>query len=167
MAAERLKSLCKQLGLAVPTELQQSQTVEAPEHPPPNLPLWFPSRQEEQRQLAQCALQTETFEVAQDIKPDVKPPRRMAMSFLGKPGLLRMVGTGDEDHIITRVLPGTNPLQEFDEDDPQDIITINHETDDSDMDDLSEASMASTDAMTKEELKGLLANMAATHQKDC
>ena len=103
--------------------------------------------------------------MAQDIKPDVKPPRRMAMSFLGKPGLLRMVGAGDEDHIITRILPGTDPLQEFDEDDPQDIITINHETDNSDVDDLSEASMASADAITKEELQGLLANVAATHQK--
>ena len=89
----------------------------------------------------------------------------MATSFLGKPGLLRIVGAGDEDHIITRVLPGTDPLQEFDEDDPQDIITIDHETDDSDVDDLSEASMASADAMIKEELQGLLANVAATHQK--
>ena len=43
LAAERLKSLCKQLGLAVPTELQQSQRVEAPEYPPPPLPLRFPS----------------------------------------------------------------------------------------------------------------------------
>ena len=42
-AAERLKSLCKQLGLAVLTELQQSQRVEAPEYPPPPPPLWSPS----------------------------------------------------------------------------------------------------------------------------
>ena len=32
--------------------------------------------------------------------------------------LLHMVGAGDEEHIITKVLPGTDPLQEFDEDDP-------------------------------------------------
>ena len=51
----------------------------------------------------------------------------MATSYLGKLGLLRMVGAGDEDHIITRVLPGTDPLQEFDEDDPQDLITIDQE----------------------------------------
>ena len=49
LAAERLKSLCKQLGLAVPTELQQCQKVEAPEYPPPPLPLRFPSRQEKQK----------------------------------------------------------------------------------------------------------------------
>ena len=76
-----------------------------------------------------------------------------------------MVGAGDEDHIITRVIPGTDPLQEFDEDDPTKVITIDHETDESDVNDLSEVSMTSADAMTKEELQGLLANMAASQQK--
>ena len=89
----------------------------------------------------------------------------MTTSFLGKLGLLHMVGAGDEDHIIMRVLPGTDPLQEFDEDDPEGIITIDHETNDSDVDDLSEASMVSADTMTKEELQGLLANVATSHQK--
>ena len=72
---------------------------------------------------------------------------------------------GDEDHIITRVIPGTDPLQEFDEDDPTDVITIDHETDESDTDDLSEVSMTSANAMTKEELQGLLANVTASKQK--
>ena len=90
----------------------------------------------------------------------------MATSFLGKLGLLRMVGAGDEDHIIMRVLPGMDPLQEFDEDDPEDIITIDHETDASDVDDLSEASMVSADTMMKEELQGLLANMAAVPSEE-
>ena len=53
-----------------------------------------------------------------DIKPDMKPPRRLATSYLGRPGLLRMLGAGDEDHIITKVLPGTDPLQQYDEDNP-------------------------------------------------
>ena len=75
-----------------------------------------------------------------------------------------MDGAGDEDHIITRVIPGTDPLQEFDEDDPTDR-SIDHETDESDVDDLSEVSMTSANAMTKEELQGLLANVAATQQK--
>ena len=61
-----------------------------------------------------------------------------------------MVGAGDEDHIITRVIPGTDPLQEFDEDDPTDVITIDHETDELDADDLSEVSMTSADTMTKD-----------------
>ena len=43
LAVEQLKSLCKQLGLAVPTELQQCQQIKAPEYPPPPLPLRFPS----------------------------------------------------------------------------------------------------------------------------
>ena len=76
-----------------------------------------------------------------------------------------MVRAGDEDHIITRVIPGTDPLQDFDEDDPTEVITIDHETDESDVDDLSEVSMTSADAMTKEELQGLLANVAASQQK--
>ena len=76
-----------------------------------------------------------------------------------------MVGAGDEDHIITRVIPGTDPLQEFNEDDPTDVITIDHETDESDVDDLSEVSMTSADAMTKEELQGLLTNVATSQQK--
>ena len=71
-----------------------------------------------------------------------------------------MVGAGDEDHIITRVIPGTDPLH-----DPTDVITIDHETDESDIDDLSEVSMTSADAMTKEELQGLLANVATSQQK--
>ena len=76
-----------------------------------------------------------------------------------------MVGMGNEDHIITRVIPGTDPLQEFDDDDPTDVITIDHETDELDVDDLSEVSMTSADAMTKEELQGLLANVATSQQK--
>ena len=76
-----------------------------------------------------------------------------------------MVRVGNEDHIITRVIPGTDPLQEFDEDDPTEVITIDHETDKSDVDDLSEISMTSAEAMTKEELQGLLANVAASQQK--
>ena len=163
LAAERLKSLYKQLGLAVLMELQQSQRVEAPEYPPPPQPLQFPSRQEEQWQQAQPTPQPDTSEA--DIKPDVKLPRRLATTYLGRPGLLCMVGAGDEDHIITRVIPGTDPLQQFDEDDPNDVITIDHETDESDIDDLSEVSMTSADAMTKEELQGLLANVAASQQK--
>ena len=40
----------------------------------------------------------ETEEI--ETKPDVKP-RRLATSYLGPLGLLRMIGSGDEDHIIT------------------------------------------------------------------
>ena len=36
LAAEQLKELCKQLGLAIPAELQMYQPpLEAPEYPPP------------------------------------------------------------------------------------------------------------------------------------
>ena len=52
-----------------------------------------------------------------ETKPDVKP-RRLATSYLDPPGLLRMIRSGNEDHIITRVVPGTDPMQDFEDDDP-------------------------------------------------
>ena len=42
---------------------------------------------------------------------------------------------------------------------------IEHETDESDVDNLSEVSMTSADAMSGGELQGLLANLAAAQQK--
>ena len=111
LAAERLKELCKQLGLAVPTQLQEYlPPPEAPEYPPPPQPPQFLSRQDKER-----AAQQQSSEEA-EVKPDDKP-RRLATSYLGPPGLLRMIGSGDEDHIITRVVPGTDPMQDFDNDD--------------------------------------------------
>ena len=96
LAAERLKELCKQLGLAVPTQLQEyPPPPEAPEYPPPPQPPQFLSRQDKERAAQQQSLEeTETM-------PDVKT-RRLATSYLGPLGLLRMIGSGDEDHIITR-----------------------------------------------------------------
>ena len=76
-----------------------------------------------------------------------------------------MIGVGDDDHIITKVVPGTDPMQDFDEDDPTNVIVIEHETDESDVDDLSEVSMALADAMSGGELQGLLANLAVAQQK--
>ena len=92
----------------------------------------FSSRQERARQVAQEPSQQQPVGVTHvevDVKPDMKPPRRLTTSYLGQPGLLRMLGAGDEDHIITKVLPGTDPLQEYDEDDPSQLITIDYETD--------------------------------------
>ena len=89
LAAECLKELCKQLGLAVPTQLQQyPPPPEAPEYPPPPQPPQFLSRQDKER-AAQQQLLEET-----ETKPDVKL-RRLATSYLGPPGLLRMIGSSD------------------------------------------------------------------------
>ena len=160
LAAERLKELCKQLGLAVPTQLQQyPPPPEAPEYPPPPQPPRFLSRQDKERATQQQSLEeTET-------KPDVKP-RRLATSYLGPPGLLRMIGSGNEDHIITRVVPGTDPMQDFEDDDPSQFIVIDHDTDaSSDVDDLSEVSMASASGIGKQEFQGLLSDIAVQHQQ--
>ena len=160
LAAERLKELCKQLGLAVATQLQAyPPPPEAPEYPPPPQPPRFLSRQDKER-AAQQQSSEET-----EAKPDVKP-RRLANSYLDPPGLLRMIGSGDEDHIITRVVPGTDPMQDFEEDDPSQFIVIDHDTDaSSDVDDLSEVSMASASGIGKQEFQGLLSDIAAQHQQ--
>ena len=160
LAAEQLKELCKQLGLAVPTQRQEyPPPPEAPEYPPPPQPPRFLSRQDKERRAAQQQPLVEAEEVK--VKPDVKP-RRLATSYLGPPGLLRMIGSGDEDHIITRVVPGTDPMQDFEDDDPTQTIIIDHDTDaSSDVDDLSEVSMASAGGIGKQEFQGVLSDIAA------
>ena len=115
------------------------------------------------RQDKERAAQQQSLEEA-EVKPDVKP-RRLATSYLGPPGLLRMIGSGDDDHIIMRVMPGTDPMQDFEDDDPSQFIVINHDTDaSSDVDDLSEVSMASAGGIGKQEFQGLLSDIAAQHQ---
>ena len=159
LAAERIKELCKQLGLAIPTQLQTyPPRQEAPEYPPPPEPPRFLSRQEKER-----AAQQQASEEA-DTKPDIKP-RRLATTYLGPPALLRMVGTGDEEHIITRVIPGTDPLQDFEEDDPSQFIVIDDTDESSDADDLSEVSMVSAGGIGKQEFQALLSDVAAQHQR--
>ena len=77
-----------------------------------------------------------------------------------------MLGAGDEDHIITKVLPRTDPLQQYNKDDPSQLITIDYETDESnDVDNLSVVSMTSVGGISKDEFQGLLADIAAQHQK--
>ena len=86
LAAERLKELCKQLGLVVPTQLQAyPPPPEAPEYPPPPQPPRFLSRQDKEKMAAQQQPLAAAEEV--EAKPDVKP-RRLATSYLGPPGLL-------------------------------------------------------------------------------
>ena len=164
LAAERLKELCKHLGLAVPTQLQEyPPPPETPEYPPSPQPPRFLSRQDKERMAGQQQPLAEAEGV--EVKPDVKL-RRLATSYLGPPGLLRMIGSGDDDHIITRVVPGTDPMQDFEDDDPSQTIIIDHDTDaSSDVDDLSEVSMASAGGIGKQEFQGLLSDIAAQHQR--
>ena len=76
-----------------------------------------------------------------------------------------MIGVGDEDHFITKILPGTDPLQDFEDDDPTQTIIIDHDSDaSSDVDDLSEVSMASAGGIGKQEFQGLLSDIVAQRQ---
>ena len=161
LAAERLKELCKQLGLAVSTQLQAYPSPpEAPEYLPPPQPPRFLSRQDKEKRAAQQQPLAEAE--GAKVKPDIKP-RRLATLYLGPLGLLRMIGSGDEDHIITRVVPGTDPMQDFEDDDPTQTIIIDHDTDaSSDVDDLSEVSMASAGGIGKQEFQGLVRYCGAT-----
>ena len=136
-----------------------SSTTRGPEYPPPPQPPQFLSRQEKER-----AAQQQTLEEV-ETKPDVKP-RRLATTYLGPPGLLRMIGSGDEEHIITRVIPGTDPLQDFEEDDASQFIVIDDDTDESsDANDLIEVSMVSSGGIGKQEFQALLSDVAAQHQR--
>ena len=86
LAAERLKELCKQLGLAIPTQLQTyPPPPEAPEYPPPPQPPRFPSRQEkaETRSPVTTYLAEASTTPKTDVKTDIKPPRRLVTSYLG------------------------------------------------------------------------------------
>ena len=72
LAAEQLKELCKQLGLAVPIQLQAyPPPPEAPEYPLPPQPPRFLLRQDKER-----AAHQQSVEEA-EVKPDIKP-RRLA-----------------------------------------------------------------------------------------
>ena len=72
-----------------------------------------------------------------------------------------MIGSGDEDHIIMRVVPGTDPMQDFEDDDPTQTIIIDYDTDASSNVDVS---MASAGGIRKQEFQGLLSDIAAQHQ---
>ena len=156
LAAEQLKELCKQLGLAVPTQLQAyPPPPEAPEYPLPPQPPRFLSRQDKERLAAQQQSSAETEEA--ETKPDVKP-RRLATMYLGPPGLLWMIGSGDEDHIITRVVPGMDPMQDFEDDDPSQFIVIDDDTN-------ASSDVASAGGIRKQEFQGLLSDIATQHQR--
>ena len=60
-----------------------------------------------------------------------------------------------------KVVPGTDPLQECDEDDPSQLIMIDYKTDESsNADDLS-----SVGGISRDKFQALLSNIAAQHQK--
>ena len=98
---------------------------------------------------------------------DVKPPRRLATSYLGQKGLLKMVGKADEEVFVTHVQRGTDPLQKFHKDVPEEMIDLLYSTDEEieDADDLSEVSMESEGGVSADELKGLLSSISQAHQK--
>ena len=174
LAAERLKALCKKLGLKVPQEAIEKVVREEPR--PEAGPLQFPSIQQLEAAQAEVDVPTEAEkrpleeeEAEVDIKPDVKPPlKRMAMQKHGERGLLkRFVGQIDDEVFVTHVKPGTDPYQRYDEDDPAEMIELEVSTDEEieDADDLSEVSLMSQGDVNPAELKTLLAGISTAHKQ--
>ena len=177
LAAERLKALCKKLGLKVPQEAIEKVVREEPR--PEARPLQFPSilqLEAEASAPAEVEVPTEAEkrpleeeEAEVDVKPDVKPPlKRMATQKHGERGLLRrFVGQIDDEVFVTHVKPGTDPYQRYDEDDPAEMIELEVSTDEEieDADDLSEVSLMSQGDVTPAELKTLLAGISTAHKQ--
>ena len=170
LAAERLKVLCKRLRLKVPTEAIQHVVRELPH--PEQEPLRFPSIERLQKEVEaapQPETSTEPAEEEQDVKPDIKPVvPRMATQRFGEKGLLkRFIGQVNDEVIVTHAQAGTDPLQQFHEDDPEQMVVIDVSTDkEIDLaDDLSEVSMVSQGNVTHAELENLLAGISGAHKK--
>ena len=174
LAVERVKALCKELGLKVsPAVIER---IEAPPLQPLPQELRFPSVEEmetaeQAEQLPETSLpegQSIEGEVTAKQEPeDVKPPRRLATSYLGQKGLLKLVGKADEEVFVTHVQRGTDPLQEFHKDVPGEMIDLLYSTDEEieEADDLSEVSMESEGGVSADELKELLSSISQAHQK--
>ena len=181
LTVERLKAMCKKLGLKVPQEAIEKVVREEPQHEAELLR--FPSVQQlEAEATVQAGVSTgvdipteavekpvEQEQIEADIKPDVKPfMERMATQKHGEKGLLkRFVGQVNDEIIVTHVQPGTDPYQRFNEDNPADMVTLDISTDEEiDMaDDLSEVSLVSQGDVTHAELQNLLANISGAHKK--
>ena len=183
LAVERLKALCKKLGLKVPQEAIERVVREEPR--PEAGPLQFPSIQQleaEASARAEASAQAEVDvpteaekrpleeeEAEVDIKPDVKPLlKKMATQKHGEKGLLkRFVGQIDDEIIVTHVKPGTDPYQRYDEDNPAEMVELEESIDEEveDADDLSEVSLMSQGDVTPAELKTLLAGISTAHKQ--
>ena len=178
LTVERLKAMCKKLGLKVPQEAIERVVREEPQ--PESDPLQFPSIQ---RLEAEAAAQAEVVvpaeaekrpleeeeEAEMEMKPDVKPLlKKLATQKHGAKGLLkRFVGQVSDEVIVTHVKPGTDPYQQYDEDNPAEMVELEVSTDEEveDADDLSEVSLMSQGDVTPAELKTLLAGISTAHKQ--
>ena len=176
LAVERVKSLCKELGLKVSPAVMER--IEAAPLQPMPQELRFPAVEDMEAVESKLssflrAVQgpekepqgAEMLPVKEE--PDVKPPRRLATEYLSQKGLLKMVGPADEETFVTHVQRGTDPLQRFHRDKPEDMIDLAYSTEEEieDADDLSEVSMESEGGVTADELKTLLGSISQAHQK--
>ena len=119
----------------------------------------------QQVETSKRPLEEEEVEVKPDIKPLIK---RMATQRLGEKGLLkRFVGQIDDEVIVTHVQAGTDPLQQYHEDNPQEMVVLDMSTDEEIdyADDLSEVSLVSQGNVTHAELSNLLVGISNAHRQ--
>ena len=174
LGVERVKALCKELGLKVsPAVIKKIETNLLQPLPQG---LRFPSVEE--MEVAEPAGETltamvkaeefgEQEEAIKQEPEDVKPPGRLATLYLGQRGLLKLVGKEDEEVFVTHVKRGTDPLQKFYKDVPKEMVELLYSTDEEieDADDLSEVSMESQGGVSADGLKDLLRSISQAHQK--
>ena len=104
-----------------------------------------------------------------DVKPDIKPQLKwLATEKHGEKGLLkRFVGQIDDEVFITHVQAGTDPLQQYHEDDPAQMIELDVFTDEEIdyADALSDVSLVSQRDVTHAELSNLLSGISKAHKQ--
>ena len=118
---------------------------------------------DEEEQVARAPKRVIPTMIKTEPGEDIKP-KRLRTEIFGQKSLLRWEGTGDEEVLITRVQKGNDPLQRYYEDPAATRETIEVEESDSE-DDLSVVSLQSEGDVSREELKGVLQCLAASHQQ--
>ena len=95
-------------------------------------------------------------------EPDVKP-QRLHTTYQGLQSLLKWAGVGNEEHIITKVIRGNDPLSDYyaDPEETREVIEIDKTSDSED--DLSKVSLVTDAGVEAEQLKATLQGLSNSH----
>ena len=170
LAEERMNDLCKDLGYTMPKRLMAEQSTAKDNLPRPTLrfELVGPEGSDEDLPEGQTAQEdqsseagTSTITVKQEGDEDVKS--KLATSTHSAKYLRQMLG-GTDDCMVTRIRRGNDPYSEFVIDNPltQEEIILSSE-EESEVDDLDEASLDSM-PVTSKELREVLTKLADSHR---
>ena len=187
LVEERLRELCKRYGFKFPDREMCTRSKEATEETE-EAHLRFPSIQDQYRAGMAIITCQEIEEVVGPLEeeeaspsdetragtqamalppvikeePDVKP-RRLLTTYLGPQSLLKWTGTGDEEHIITKVVHGNDPLSSFYEDSEETWEEIIIEELSDSEDNLLEVSLDTDARVITEQLQATLQGLSDSH----